>query len=148
MFFTILFTTAAPIFLAPLLLLIQYIKLPIRCVSWEQLMSVMKHFAMSVCTCLKVSVNYGQPVRVCVCFPKTKWVNMVCRILNLEGHWYCMIVSKVTTIYQCFVKTKQKSNVCMWGCLYRGNRLEYCAAHSYFNCAVAMMTNVVKKKTT
>ena len=105
---------------------------------------VMKHFAMSVCTCLKVSVNYGQPVRVYVCFPKTKWVNMVFRIVNLEGHWNCMIVSKVTTIYQCFVKTKQKSNVCMWGCLSRGNRLEYCAAHSYFNLGEQIWSLIAK----
>ena len=39
----------APIFFAPLLLSVQYLNLTIRCVSWEQLMSVMKHFAMSVC---------------------------------------------------------------------------------------------------
>ena len=40
-------------------------------------MSVMKHFAMSICMCKKVSVNYGQPVRVFVFFHKTEWVIMI-----------------------------------------------------------------------
>ena len=46
---------------------------------------------MNVCICLKVSVKYGQPVRVFVCFHKIEWVNMVLRILNLEGHQNCKI---------------------------------------------------------
>ena len=36
-------------FFAPLLLTIQYLNLTIRCVSWEQLMNIMKHYAMFVC---------------------------------------------------------------------------------------------------
>ena len=39
---------------------------------------------MCVCICLKVSVNYGQPVGVSVLFHKIEWVNMVLGILNLE----------------------------------------------------------------
>ena len=35
-------------FFALLLLSIRYLNLTIRCVSWKQLMRVMKHFAMSV----------------------------------------------------------------------------------------------------
>ena len=53
---------------------------------------------MYVCRCLKVSVNHDQPVRVVVFFHKTKCVNMVLTILNLEGQQNCMIGSKVTTI--------------------------------------------------
>ena len=34
-------------FFALLLLSIKYLNLTIQCVSWEQLMSVMKHFAMT-----------------------------------------------------------------------------------------------------
>ena len=49
-----------------------------------------------VCVCLKVSVNYGQPVRVIVLFHKTDWVNMIFRILNKEKCQNCMIGSKVT----------------------------------------------------
>ena len=48
--------------------------------------------------CLKVSVNYGQPVRVFVFFHETEWVYLILRILNLKGHLNCMIGSKVTTI--------------------------------------------------
>ena len=48
------------------------------------------------CMCIKVSVNYGQPVTVLVFFHKREWVNNILRILNLEGHQKCMIGSKVT----------------------------------------------------
>ena len=70
-------------------------------------MSVMKHFAMSICMCKKVSVNYGQPVRLLafVFFHKTEWVIMIFMILNLEGHQNCMIASKVTTILMQFFST-------------------------------------------
>ena len=56
------------------------------------------------------------------------------RILNLEGHQNCLIGPKVTAILPPFKKKKKKktSNIGMWGCLSRGNRLEYCAAHSDF----------------
>ena len=55
-----------------------------------------------VCMCLKISVNYGQPVRVVVFFHKTKCVNIVLKILNLEGQQNCMIGSKVITIFLFF----------------------------------------------
>ena len=53
---------------------------------------------MYVCMCLKLSVYYGQTVGVFVFFHKTRWVNMVLRILNIEGQQNCMIGSKVTAI--------------------------------------------------
>ena len=87
-FFTILVTMAATHFFAFFLLSIQYLNLTIRCVSLEQLLSVIKHFAMSelyVCICLKLSFNYSQTVGVFVFFYKIEWVNMVLSILNLEG---------------------------------------------------------------
>ena len=71
---------------------------------------------MYVCMCLKLSVNYGQTVRVFVFFHKTEWVYMVLRILNLEGQQNCMIGSKVTAILSPFFSKKFKtSNVGMWG---------------------------------
>ena len=45
---------------------------------------------MYVCMCLKLGVNYGQTLGVIVFFHKTEWVNMVLRILNLEGQQNCM----------------------------------------------------------
>ena len=62
------------------------------------------HIYIYVCKCLKVIVNYGKPVRVVVFFPKTECVNMVLRILNLEGQLNCMIGSKVTTLLAKFVQ--------------------------------------------
>ena len=71
---------------------------------------------MYVCMCLKLSVNYGQTVRVVVFFHKTEWVYMVLRILNLEEQQNCMIGSKVTAILSPFFsKNLKKSNVGMWG---------------------------------
>ena len=63
---------------------------------------------MYVCMCLKLSVNYGQTVRVFVFFHKTEWVYMVLRILNLEEQQNCMIGSKVTTILSPFFQKFQK----------------------------------------
>ena len=63
---------------------------------------------MYVCICLKLSVNYGQTVGDFVFFHKTEWVNMVLRILNLEGQQNCMIGSKVTTILPPFFQKIQK----------------------------------------
>ena len=58
---------------------------------------------MYVCMCLKVNVNYGQPVFFLLffffksCFSKkTQLVYMIVRILNLEGKKNCIIGSKVT----------------------------------------------------
>ena len=82
-----------------------------------------------VCLCLKLSVNYGQTVRVFVFFHKTEWINMVLRILNLEGLQNCMIGSKVSTILPLFFLFKNFKHRHV-GCLFRGNRMEYCAAHS------------------
>ena len=77
------------------------------------------------------SVNYGQTVGVFVFYPETEWVNLVLRILNLEGKQNCIFSSKVTTILQpLFQKKSNTSNVGM--CLSKGNRLEYCTAHSDF----------------
>ena len=47
------------------------------------------------------------------------------RILNLEGHQHCLISSKVKILAP--LKKIKHSHV---GCLSRGNRLEYCDAHS------------------
>ena len=60
--------------------------------------------------CLKVSVNYGQPVKVIffVFVHKTEWVNMIYRSLNLEGHQNCTIFSKVTTILTPFFQKNLK----------------------------------------
>ena len=63
---------------------------------------------MYVCMCLKLSVNYGQTVRVFVFFHKTEWVYMVLRILNLEEQQNCMIGSKVTAILSQFFQKFQK----------------------------------------
>ena len=104
-FFTILVTTVAPIFFALLLLLIQYLSLTIRCVSWEQLMGLMKLFAISVCMCVcakKLSVNYGQTIGFFVFFHETEWFCNVLRILNLEGKQNCMIGLKVKAILPLF----------------------------------------------
>ena len=60
------------------------------------------------CMCLKVSVNYGQRVKVFVFFHKTGWVNIILMILNLEGYQKCMIGSKVTAILMPFVKKKNQ----------------------------------------
>ena len=69
-----------------------------------------------VCMCLRVSVNYGQPIRVIVVFHKIEWVHMVLRILNLEGQQNFMIGSKVTTILSTFFSKKSiTSNIGMWG---------------------------------
>ena len=38
-----------------------------------------------VCICLKGSVNFGQTLGVFVFFHHTEWVDIVLRILNLEG---------------------------------------------------------------
>ena len=84
---------------------------------------------MYVCMCLKVSVNYGQPVRVFFLYFIKEWVNMVLRIINLEGQQNCMIDSKVPMFFLKFKNLKHKHV----GCLSRGNRLEYCGAHSDTN---------------
>ena len=69
-----------------------------------------------VCMCLKVTVKYGQQIRVFVFFDKTEWVNVVLRILNLEGQQSCIIGSKVTTILPIFFsKNPESSNIEMWG---------------------------------
>ena len=74
---------------------------------------------MYVCMCLKVSVNFSQPVRVFVFFHNTELVNIILRILNLEGHTNCMIASKVTTILMLFFFSSKKKlktiKVGMWG---------------------------------
>ena len=73
---------------------------------------------MYVCTCLKLSVNYGQTVEVFVVFffYKTEWVCMVLRILNLEGQLNCMIGSIVkANLPPFFSKTSKTSNIGMWG---------------------------------
>ena len=71
---------------------------------------------MYVGMCLKLSVNYSQTVRVFVFFHKIQWVDMVLRILNLEGQQNCMIASKVTTILSpIFSKKFKTSNIGMWG---------------------------------
>ena len=61
-----------------------------------------------VCMCLKVTVNYGQHMRVFVFFDKTEWVNVVLRILNLKGQQICIIGSKVTTILLFFFFKKSR----------------------------------------
>ena len=48
-----------------------------------------------------VIVNYGQMI-IFFFFYKIEWVNVVPRILNLEGHQNCMIGSKVKTILTLF----------------------------------------------
>ena len=55
--------------------------------------------------------------------------------LLVEGQQNCMTSSKVITILQmCFFQKKIKNLKCMHvGCLFRDNRLEYCAAHSDVN---------------
>ena len=58
--------------------------------------------------CLKVSVNYSQPVRVFFFFVQTEWVKMILKVLNLEGHPNCMISSKVTTIVTPLKRKSQK----------------------------------------
>ena len=73
---------------------------------------------MYVGMCLKVSVNYSQTVGVSVFFHKIQWVDMVLRILNLEGQQNCMIASKVTTILPPFKKKKIKRR--HMGCVSRG----------------------------
>ena len=66
--------------------------------------------------CLKVSVNYGQLVRVFVFFHKTDWVHMVLRILNIEGQQKRMMGSKVKIILPMFFsKNSKTSSVGMWG---------------------------------
>ena len=59
---------------------------------------------MYVCMCLKLSVNYGQTVRVffVVFFHKIELVYMVLRILNLEEQKNCMLGSKATAILSPF----------------------------------------------
>ena len=51
---------------------------------------------------LIVIVDNGQSIRFFVFLHKIEKLGMVIRILNLEGHQYCMIGSKVTTILTTF----------------------------------------------
>ena len=51
---------------------------------------------------IDVVVDKGQSIRVFVFLHKRKWVCVVLRIPNLEGHQNCMIGSKLTTIFTTF----------------------------------------------
>ena len=66
---------------------------------------------MYVCMCLKVSVNYGQQVKVVVFFHKTGCVNTAFRILNPEEQKHCLIGSIVTTFLPAFFQTNKKIDV-------------------------------------
>ena len=69
-----------------------------------------------------------------VLFNTIEWVNMVLRILNLEGHQKCMIGSKVAVILRPLFQNKIKKFKCSHiRCLSRGNGFAYCSAHSDFN---------------
>ena len=57
---------------------------------------------MYVCVCLSVIVDNGQSIRFFVFLQKIECVDMVLRILNLEGHQHGMIDSKVMTILTTF----------------------------------------------
>ena len=98
MFFTILVTTVAQHFFCTLTTLNSISKPNNQmCVlgTINEQYEALYHVRMYVCMCLKLSVNYGQTVGVFVFFHKAEWVNMVLRILNLEGQQNCMIGSKV-----------------------------------------------------
>ena len=65
--------------------------------------------------CLKLSVNYGQTVKVFVFFHKTEWVYMILRNLNLVGQQNCMICSKITKNSTVFSINSTTSSIGMWG---------------------------------
>ena len=65
---------------------------------------------MYVCMCLKGSVNYGQTVGVFfLLLHETAWVNMVLKVLNLQGQQNYMIGSKVAPILPPFFQQNKKN---------------------------------------
>ena len=69
---------------------------------------------------------------------------MVLGILNLEGCQNWKIGSKVSKILPFFSKKNQNFKCGHVGCLSRGNRLDYCAAHSDFTLRDSIWSKIPK----
>ena len=70
---------------------------------------------------------------------------MILRIQNLEGQQNFVIGLKVTTILPMFFFFLKKIKRRHVGCLSRGNKLEYCAAHSDFLLSECILSEILKK---
>ena len=141
-FFSILVTTAALFF--SILTSLNSISEPVLGAINERY-DVLCDVRMSVCMCLKESGNYGQPVRVFFHSKVGKYGfrNSKSKSKSKLHYWF----KTCNNFDAVFSREKQIKNFKRRhvGCLSRGNRLEFCAAHSDFILVECILSEIPKK---